>query len=35
LPPTTAALFVMGGLRTLTTTVRNVQFKRIYAMGMT
>lgn len=35
LPPTTTALFVMGGLRTLTTTVRNVQFKRIYAMGMT
>jgi hypothetical protein len=35
LPPTTTALFVMGGLRTLTTTIRNVQFKRIYAMGIT
>jgi hypothetical protein len=35
LPPTTTALFVMGGLRTLTTAIRNVQFKRVYVMGLT
>jgi hypothetical protein len=35
LPPTTTALFVMGGLRTLTTAIRNVQFKRVYMMGLT